>query len=90
MRPTRKGLVFLALLAFVALLLWTTLSAQKVECHVCVEFAGGRNCATATASDEPEAANSAQTTACGVLASGMTASIACGNTPPAERRCRVR
>lgn len=90
MRAKGKGLVILALLAFVALLLWTTLSAQKVECQLCVEFAGGRNCATATAANEAEAAQSAQTTACGVLAGGMSETIACANTPPAARQCRVR
>jgi len=87
--PT-KGLILLVVLGFVAFLLWTTLSAQKVECQICVEFGGGRNCATATASDEEGAARSAQTTACGVLAKGMSATIACSNTPPVSRRCRVR
>jgi len=86
----RKLLVFLALLAFVGFLLWTTLSSQKVECQMCVKFGNDRNCATATASNEAEAARSAQTTACGVLARGMTASIACANTPPVLRQCHVR
>jgi len=85
-----KGLVVAGLIAFVAFLLWTTLSAQKVECQMCVEFGNERNCATATASTETEAAQSAQSTACGVLARGMTASIACGNTTPVSRQCRVR
>ena len=86
----RKGLAALAVLAFVAFLLWTTLSAQRVECAVCVDFGGERNCATASAEEEAEAARNAQTTACGPLASGMTASIACGATPPASRQCRRR
>lgn len=82
--------VILTLAAFVAFLLWTTLSAQKVECSVCVEFGGGQNCATATADDEPAAAQAAQTTACGTLARGMTESIACGNAKPETRVCRIR
>ncbi|HEY9382232.1 MAG TPA: hypothetical protein VIP80_01850 [Gemmatimonadales bacterium] len=86
----KKGLVLAVLLAFVAFLLWTTLSSQKVECEMCVKFGNERNCATASASTEAEAAQSAQTTACGVLAHGMTASIACANTPPVSRQCRVR
>lgn len=90
MSGPRRILVTLAILAFVAFLAWSTLSAQKVECEVCVEFANGRNCATATAATEPEAAQSAQTTACGPLARGMTASIACGKTPPLRRQCRSR
>ena len=90
MNRTRNILAIVAILAFVAFLAWSTLSAQKVECDVCVEFANGRNCASATAASEEEAARSAQTTACGPVASGMTASIACGNTPPVSRQCRTR
>ena len=82
-------LAVLAVAAFVAFLLWTTLSSQKVECAVCVEFGGGRNCATATAADSAAATEAAQTTACGPLARGMDESIACGNTPPVTRQCRV-
>ncbi len=85
-----KLIAILGILAFVAFLAWTTVSAQKIECSVCVEFGSGRNCATATAADEAAAAQSAQTTACGPLASGMNASIACGNRPPASRQCRTR
>jgi hypothetical protein len=85
---SRKLLVMLAVAAFVAFLAWTTLSAQKVECQVCVQFDGGRNCATATADSEREAVRSAQTTACGPLARGMDASIACGNTQPVKRECQ--
>ena len=79
-----------ALLAFVAFLTWSTLSAQKVECEVCVEFKGGRNCATASHESEADAARSAQTTACGPLAKGMNESIACDNQPPVSRQCRTR
>jgi hypothetical protein len=85
---SRKILVALGILAFAAFLAWTTVSSQKAECHVCVEFGNGRNCATASGSDEKAAAESAQTTACGPLASGMDATIACGNAQPATRECR--
>lgn len=85
---SRTVLVFLGIAAFVAFLAWNTVSAQKVECHVCVEFANGRNCATASGVDEKTASESAQTTACGPLASGMNATIACGNTVPVTRQCR--
>jgi hypothetical protein len=90
---TRNGkriLTWAVLLGFVAFLAWTTVSAQKVECEICVEFAGGRNCATTTGPSEREAAEAAQTTACGPLARGMNESLACGNTPPVVRRCRTR
>lgn len=82
--------VILTLVGFVAFLLWTTLSAQKVKCAVCVEFGGGRNCATATANDESAAAEAAQTTACGTLARGMTETITCGKVKPESRVCRTK
>jgi predicted lipid-binding transport protein (Tim44 family) len=90
MARARKLLVLVAVLGFVAFLAWTTLSAQRVECDVCVAFGSGRNCATATAASEKEAAQSAQTTACGPLAAGMDATIACGNVAPVQRTCRVK
>jgi hypothetical protein len=78
-----------ALLAFAALLLYSTLSAQKAECEVCVTFNGRENCATARGADEVEAERSAQTTACGTIASGMAETINCGNVRPTVRRCRT-
>jgi hypothetical protein len=77
-------------LAFTAFLAWSTLSAQKAECDVCVEFNGKRNCATASHSTEDEAARSAQTTACGPLVAGMNDAIACDARPPVSRQCRTR
>lgn len=87
-KPQIRILTVLGILAFVLFLAWTTVSAQKTECHVCVVFANGRNCATASGAEEKSAAQSAQTTACGPLANGMNATIACGNVQPATRQCR--
>jgi len=84
-----KVLTLIVILGFVALLLYNTLSAQRVECQICVEFNGGRNCATASHSTEKDAVRSAQTTACGPLANGMDQAIACDNTPPVSQQCRV-
>lgn len=81
-------IVFLA--AFAALLLFNTLSAQKHECSVCVEFNGKRNCATASNATEEEALRAAQTTACGPISSGMDQSIACDRTPPISKQCKTR
>lgn len=79
-----------AVVVFGALLLFNTLSAQKVECSVCVEFKGGRNCATASHETEAEAKRSAQSTACGTIASGMDESIACDRVVPLTSQCRTR
>ena len=86
----RSTLLTLAgILAFAALLHYSTLSAQKAECEVCVTFNGRDNCATARGSTEMEAERSAQSTACGTIASGMAESINCGNVPPKKRVCRT-
>ncbi|HSM17855.1 MAG TPA: hypothetical protein VK845_12785 [Gemmatimonadales bacterium] len=85
-----KVATIVAIVAFVVLLLWSTLSAQRVECEVCVEFQGRQNCATASAATEDEAARSAQTTACGTLAGGMAETVFCGNATPKSRRCARR
>jgi len=79
----------LVVAGFVAFLAWSTLSRQQVECEVCVEFRGQRNCATASAASEGEAARQAQTTACGTISQGMAESVMCGDVAPASRRCRT-
>ncbi|MEO5799828.1 MAG: hypothetical protein ABIZ70_14475 [Gemmatimonadales bacterium] len=89
MKP--KTLGWLALIVtFFAFLAWTTLSAQKVECDVCVEFNGGNNCAKASHETEPEATRAAHSTACGPLAHGMNETIACDNRPAISTRCRTK
>lgn len=89
-RSRNRILTIIAIAGFVALLLYNTLSAQKATCEVCVEFNGGRNCATASHESEKEATHSAQTTACGPLASGMNEQIACSRRPPVTTQCRTR
>jgi hypothetical protein len=86
----KKILTILAVIGFFAFLLYNTLSAQKATCEVCVEFNGGRNCATASHESEEEAKHSAQQTACGPLANGMNDVIACGRRPPVSTQCRTR
>jgi hypothetical protein len=83
-------ITIVAIVAFGALLLFNTLSAQKAECTVCVEFNGHRNCATASHANESDAKTSAQSTACGVLANGMNESIACGRVTPLSVQCKTR
>jgi hypothetical protein len=81
-------ITILAIVAFGALLLFNTLTAQKVTCKVCVEFRGQRNCATASHENKAGATQSAQTTACGPISHGMDESIACSRATPAEVTCQ--
>ncbi len=83
-----RTLTIVAVLGFVAFLLWGTLSSQQAECTVTVEFRGDRRTATASAAGETEAAEQAQTAACGPMARGMDESIACSRVAPVVRQCR--
>jgi hypothetical protein len=80
------GLCLAALL--LGWLLWSTLSAQRYECDVCVEFRGRHACATASASSERAAARAAQATACGKLVKGRVDSMSCAATAPLSSTCR--
>ena len=88
---TRPGrlLTVLAVLAFAAFLLWSTLGSQQVECTVTVAFDNAQNTAAASGASEADASREAQTTACGPLVQGMNESIACGRIPPIRRQCRT-
>ena len=86
MKPATRLTVF-AIVVLAAILLWSTLAAQKAKCNVCVSYRTARNCARASAETEKEAAKSAQTTACGPIAHGMAESIECDNVPPASVDC---
>ena len=88
---TNRGrlVTLLVLLAFGAILLWSTLSSQHAECTVTVAYGGAQNSATASAASEADAEREAQTAACGPLATGMNDMIACGRATPISRQCRV-
>ncbi|HEY7878222.1 MAG TPA: hypothetical protein VIC55_08345 [Gemmatimonadaceae bacterium] len=83
-------IAIIAVVGFIGFLLWSTLDAQHVQCHACVDFNGQHNCADASASTQKEASRSAQSTACGTIARGMDQSIACSNRQPALLRCQTR
>lgn len=88
----KKSTLIITLLAlgFSALLLYSTLSAQQVECTACVTFEGRSNCATASGVDEAEALRTAVNTACGTIAQGMDQNIRCAGMPPERPRCATR
>jgi len=81
-------LTLVALLAFAAFLLWSTLRSQRVECTVTVAYGGAEGSGTASAATGSDALREAQTAACGPLTASMNDRIACSRTPPASTRCR--
>jgi hypothetical protein len=82
------GLIIAAI--FASFLLWSTLTAQRVNCEACVDFGGSRNCAKVSGRTEAEALRAAVSTACGPVTQGMNESIACQNRPPVTQQCSAR
>jgi len=89
MTARMSTMTLLAIVGFVAFLLWSTLSSQHAECSVAVEFQGRQGLATASGASEADAIREAQTAACGPLTASMNDRIACSKVPPASRRCRT-
>jgi hypothetical protein len=87
-RSTKATVVFLAL--FIALVVFLSVRTPRHECEVCVTFNGGTVCRTAASGTREASVESAVTSACGTLASGMTESIRCQNTPPDRVDCKER
>lgn len=87
----RSTLYTIAVIAGIAaMFFFMTAGTAKQECRVCMEFNGRSNCATAAGPTADAATETAKTTACGPITSGMNDVIACGNRMPASVQCRPR
>ena len=78
----------LALAGFAALLVSQLMRETRVECEACVEYAGRSACRTNRAADRDRAIAGAVSTACAVLAGGVTQGLQCTATPPHRVTCR--
>ena len=79
-KPVIIGLAFLVVVLGVLIYSSMDLSTYKVE--VCVEFSGRSTCKVASGTTEEFALRTAITNACGVIASGVTETLACQGAPP--------
>ncbi len=87
----RAAIVLLIIsFAFVGYVIYGSVARVESECEVCVEFRGRVDCRTAAGATESEAQQTAQMTACGLLARGMDQSIACQRAVPRSVRCTSR
>ncbi len=84
-KTTKATILFLALV--IAYVLYRSMTIVEFECEVCVTFQGQTVCRTAASGTRDASIDSAVTSACGTLASGMTESIRCQNTPPDRVVC---
>jgi hypothetical protein len=90
-RVMRKRIVpLLIVLGVVGLLVYQLVGEGKTECRVCVTFKGSRQCSTAVAPDKDKARKEAQSSACSLIAHGVTDSFACPQVPPDEVTCSIR
>ncbi len=87
-KTTKATVVFLALL--VGVVVYRSMTIAQHECDVCITFQNEQVCRTAASGDRKAAIESAVTSACGTLASGMTNSIRCQNTTPDSVTCRQK
>ena len=86
-KGTVATIVFLLLL--LGVVLYRSMAIVTYECEVCVTFQGETVCRTAASGTREASIESAVTSACGTLASGMTDSIRCQNTSPDRETCRA-
>ena len=75
-------------LLVVGLVISTTFQGERVRVEVCMAFAGRRDCRNAQAKNRQDALRTAVTNACAQLASGVTDSMQCENTPPESVKWR--
>lgn len=83
-KPVIAGIVFVVVV--LAVLVYSSLHLAKFRVEVCMTFNGRTDCRTASADTEEHALRSATSNACGLIASGVTDSIACEHSQPASVR----
>ena len=81
MKPTVWIAIVFVLVVLGAIAL-STFGSQPFRCRVCITFNGRRDCRTASAKTREQAERAAATTACAQIASGVSESSQCENTPP--------
>ncbi len=79
-------LILLGAVLFIGFLYYSSKQQSQFRVEVCMEFQGRSDCRTASGPTEQQALRTATENACALISSGMTDSIACGNTPPKSVR----
>lgn len=74
------GVAFLV--AVLAVIIYSSMGLAKYRVEVCITFRGQTACRIASADTREHALRTATDNACALIASGVTDSIACSNTPP--------
>lgn len=72
---------------FVGALFYATARETGVRCEVCIAFGNERACRRASGADRERAVQEGRSTACAVLAHGVTEAFACQRIDPVSIRC---
>jgi len=78
------GVIFVV--AVIAFLIYSSMGLSQYRVEVCVAYNGRNQCRTASADSQEHALRSAQTNACGLLASGVTETMQCEHATPVSVR----
>jgi len=74
------GVVFV--MAILAFLIYSSMHLSQHRVEVCVAFHGQTECRTASADTREHAQRTAQSNACGLIASGVTDTMTCERAEP--------
>lgn len=75
-------IIFLAAVAFIAILFRSMMDLRQNRVEVCITFQGRQSCRVASGPSQQDAVRTATDNACALIASGVTETMACGRTVP--------
>ncbi len=81
-KPVLVGI--LIVVAVLGVIVYSSFNLASHRYEACMTFNGQTNCRTASGSTEEFATRTAITTACAAIASGVTDSMACEQSPPTK------
>jgi hypothetical protein len=81
-----RWIIALAIVAFVALLAYSSWQQTRERYEVCMAFNGRTHCATASGSSYDQAVRSAAAIDCQLITSGRTENMVCLDNPPSSVR----
>ena len=86
--PILAGIIFVAV--FVAVLLYSTISLarNRYTVEVCMQYEGRTNCSVSSGRSRDTALRAATTSACAVIAGGVTGSQQCEHAQPVSVKWR--
>ena len=83
-KPVLAGIVFVIII--LAVIVYSTMSLAKYKVEVCMQFNGATSCRAASGSTRQDTLRAAVENACATIASGVTDTMQCQRSEPANVR----